>query len=100
MSIMNFKKTQIAILKSLEGSIPMVKGVYLWRGSLGKDRLEGLSVFTSCVEVLFELFTTSVDHFFYFKRSKDLFIRKLMRIRNQGEASAAAGEVGRQGAHS
>ena len=67
---------------------------------MGKDRLEGLSVFTSCVAVLFELFTASVDHFFYFKRSKDLFIRKLMGIRNQGEASAATGEVGRQGAHS
>ena len=70
-------KNQIAILKSLEGFIPMVKGVYLWNGSLGKDRLEGRSLFTSCVAVLFELFTTSVDHFF--------FILNLLNIQKQTE---------------
>ena len=60
-----FFLNQIAILKSLEGSILMVNGVYLWRGSLGKDRSEGLSLFTSCVAALFELLTTSVDHFLF-----------------------------------
>lgn len=46
-----------------------VNGGYLWRGSLGKEGLEGLSLFTLCIAILFELFTTSVDHFFDFKRS-------------------------------
>ena len=51
----------------------MVKGVYLWKGSLGKDRLDGRSLFTSCVAVLFELFTTSVDHFFFILKEAKTF---------------------------